>query len=155
MKQSLFLHHATQNDAAMLAALYQNCFGDNIWQESDFASRFDAPNIDIIIMKNKEDTPLGLLCYQYDLLPTPEAEIILIGTDKGFRRKNIGSMLLNALDTANQWQHIFLDVAVDNSAAINFYHKHGYMIYHRRKGYYQRAQGTRIDALLMKKSLKE
>ncbi|MCH9845426.1 MAG: GNAT family N-acetyltransferase [Alphaproteobacteria bacterium] len=160
MTESLFLSHAHKNDSFMLAALYQRCFGDTIWQASDFASRLDVAHIDTLIVKNKDNIPLGMLCYQYDLsqndlLMPPEAEIILIGTDKDFRRQGIASMLLNALDTAKQWHNIFLDVAEDNVAALNFYHKHGYIIYNRRKSYYQRADGTRIDALLMKKSLKE
>ncbi|MCH9853178.1 MAG: GNAT family N-acetyltransferase [Alphaproteobacteria bacterium] len=160
MKQSLSLHHATKNDAIMLAALYQRCFGDNIWQASDFAARLDVPNINTLIVKSKNTIPLGLLCYQYDLpqndlLMPPEAEIILIGTDKTVRRQGIASMMLNTLDTINHWHHIFLDVAEDNIAAINFYRKHGYIIYNRRKDYYKAVHGKRTDALLMKKSIKE
>ncbi len=158
MNATLSLYHihknADKNNANMLFELYQNCFGDTIWQASDFETRLEAPNSDTIIVQNADNKPLGFLCYQYISPPLPEAEIILIGADKTARRQGIASMLLGALDKANQWQTIFLDVAEDNHVALKFYHKHGYIIYHRRKGYYQQGRDTAIDSLLMKKSLK-
>ncbi len=161
------LYKAQKQHSSLLAQLYHSCFDNDIWQEKDFETKLNFPHILFLIAENNAKKPLGLLCYQYSLdnnqetKDNNEAEIILIGTHRKFTRKGIASHLLQGLqrgigltqatDKRIIWQNIFLDVAEDNLAAIALYHKHGYQTYGKRPCYYPRAQGKKIDALLMKK----
>jgi [ribosomal protein S18]-alanine N-acetyltransferase len=76
-----------------------------------------------------------------------EAEILNIAVDPSYRRRGVGSALLNAVcDQANGT--IFLEVAEDNTAAMALYRKLGFEPSGIRLGYY--AKGS-INAVVMKK----
>jgi len=77
---------------------------------------------------------IGFLSYT-DLDGT--IDILDIVVDENFRRKRIGTYLMNRLITNSKPDgSIFLEVAVDNSPAISLYEKFGFSVISTRKKYY-------------------
>ena len=76
-----------------------------------------------------------------------EAEIIKIGIDKSYQRKNYGSYVISEMKRIGI-KKIFLEVSVENVKAINFYLKNGFYKTGTRKGYYKQKDNTRVDAFI-------
>ena len=76
-----------------------------------------------------------------------EAEIIKIGIDKSYQRKNYGSNVISEMKKIGI-KKIFLEVSVENVKAINFYLKNGFYKAGTRKGYYKQKDNTRVDAFI-------
>jgi len=80
------------------------------------------------------------------------AHIITLDVAEGHRRSGIGSLLLNAAEknlTAQGVRTVFLETAVDNHAAVNFWSRHGYI----KEGILKRYYLGRIDGYEMRKKL--
>lgn len=84
-----------------------------------------------------------------------EAEILTIATHPDHRRGGRARGLLRKLP-----QHLpkttcdlFLEVASDNAAARALYASEGFAEVGSRKGYYRRAPGETVDALILRKAL--
>ena len=77
-----------------------------------------------------------------------EAEIIKIGIDKFYQRKNYGSQVISEMKRIGI-KKIFLEVSVENIKAINFYLKNGFYKAGIRKGYYKQKDNTRVDAFIL------
>jgi len=75
-----------------------------------------------------------------------EAELLNLGVDPEFRRQGVARALLAALSSVASGT-LFLEVAADNTAAIELYKKLGWQGIGVRPGYY--GQG-RVDAIVMK-----
>ena len=76
--------------------------------------------------------------------------ILMLAVSEKYRRKKIGSMLLNKFFEKTLEEHIkqiSLEVRVDNEKAIKFYQKHGFDIKDKIQKFYQNGE----DAYLMKK----
>lgn len=81
-----------------------------------------------------------------------ECEIITIAVDAAHQRKGIGRKLLAhaaAHAVREGAKKLFLEVAEDNFAATALYESAGFAEHGRRKGYYRRWHGRRVDALMM------
>ena len=81
-----------------------------------------------------------------------KGKIILIGVDKDYRNKGIGSKLLKRLlliFSLKGVNEVELEVRVSNSDAIKFYEKRGFKKKERISGYYEDGE----DAYIMVKSL--
>lgn len=81
-----------------------------------------------------------------------ECEVLTIATDAAYQRKGIGRKLLRhaiAYAAREKARKIFLEVAEDNHAARALYEAAGFAEHGRRKGYYRRWHGRRVDALLL------
>ena len=74
-----------------------------------------------------------------------EAEIIKIGIEKSYQRKNYGSYVISEMKRMGI-KKIFLEVSVENIKAINFYLKNGFYKTGIRKEYYKQKDNTRVDA---------
>lgn len=86
-----------------------------------------------------------------------EAELIMLAIDPPHQGCGHGRTLLRAFETrasALGAQRLFLEVAADNQSAIALYDSMGWHLNGRRKSYYARADGPKIDALLYEKTLK-
>lgn len=84
-----------------------------------------------------------------------EAHLARVAINPGFRRKNVGSYLLNYLIKDIRGKNIavvYLEVRRSNIAAKNLYLKHGFIIDGVRKNYYL---DENEDAILMSLPLKE
>lgn len=91
-----------------------------------------------------------------------ECEILTVIVAPDSRRGGIGRALLSAaLDKAVERgaKSAFLEVAVDNDAAISLYRDAGFVEIGRRRGYYRRAEeahsGGAVDALVMRRELRK
>lgn len=96
-----------------------------------------------------EDKVVGFLEYEV-LFDT--AEIFMIAVHKEFQGRKLGKMLMEFcvenLKTEGV-KYVYLDVATNNTKAIEFYKKHGFEVVYIRKNYYR--NGT--DAYVMKKDI--
>ena len=80
--------------------------------------------------------------------------IITIDVLEGARRSGTGSLLLVSVEDRLRQapcRGITLETAVDNTAAIAFYHRHQYSIVRTLRGYYSNG----MDALVMQKRLQK
>ena len=75
-------------------------------------------------------------------------EILLLYVDENYRRQKVASKLINSLEHYSDIENIFLEVSVENEAAIRLYTKLNFEIINVRKKYY-----NGIDAYIMKKKL--
>ncbi len=85
-----------------------------------------------------------------------EAELLTVAVHPDHQRQGLARDLLNTAEEILQEggvRQIHLEVAADNPGAIALYEALEYRISGRRKQYYRRAEGTRIDAVLMMKKL--
>ena len=83
-------------------------------------------------------------------------EILTLATVPDHQREGLAEKLLRfyeAQSPADRAQTWLLDVAEDNRNAIAFYKKLGFQVDGRRREYYKRLEGQRIDAILMSKPL--
>ena len=94
----------------------------------------DFRNILVYELDNKI---IGVLSY---LLIYDRVEIEYIVVDTEYKRKGIGSKLLNAVNLDNI-KNITLEVRESNKEAINFYKNNGFDIVTIRKNYYNNEDG--------------
>ena len=81
----------------------------------------------------------------------PELEILTIATAPDARRQGLANQLIAHAERKFGPSKTMLDVAADNVGAIAFYNSLGFLEDARRKGYYNRLEGQRVDAILMSK----
>lgn len=82
-----------------------------------------------------------------------EGEILTVGVDPPLRRSGLGRALIAATLAhlgARGARAVFLEVAMDNRAARALYRTSGFVEVGRRPGYYRRAHGEVMDALLLR-----
>lgn len=85
-----------------------------------------------------------------------EAELLTIAVDPMLRRGGLGRRLTTAFlaqAQQNGAESVFLEVAASNEAARALYAATGFTAAGRRRGYYQRPDGSREDALVLVRSL--
>lgn len=85
-----------------------------------------------------------------------EAEILSVGVIPGARRMGAGAaLLIKCFQEAQQLgaERLYLEVAEDNQGAIGLYHYLGFEQVGRRPQYYKKPNGTRVAALVMRKTL--
>lgn len=120
------------------------------WTIADYVDFGGSPERVLI---TDDDISQGLIAVQ---VAADEAEIINLGVVPNQRRKGLARELLMAAEICAVElgaRSMFLEVAVDNAAARALYDDSGYQEAGRRKGYYLRSDGNRMDALVLKKDL--
>ena len=81
-----------------------------------------------------------------------EYEILLIYVCKDFRKKGLGTELLNKIEKNNtRLKKIYLEVSKNNSMGISFYKKMKFIDMYTRKNYFL-IKNQKIDALVMVKT---
>lgn len=111
-------------------------------------SNFDKVNdIEELINNNKiigyydNNILVGFLIYEqiYEII-----DLLYIVVEPIYRRKNIGSKLLNYLIQNKEFKKIMLEVRCDNNSAIKLYKKFDFKIINIREKYY-----NNMDAYVM------
>ena len=141
---------ATPITAKALAALHALHFTPS-WSEDDFALHIERET-DRICTQFDDQTLIG---FSVCRVVAGQAEILTILIHPDYQGQGLGAELLREADEdckSRGADIIFLDVAVDNPAAISLYKKSGYTAYAKRPGYYRRADG-RVGAILFQKKL--
>lgn len=85
-----------------------------------------------------------------------EAELLTLAVAPETRRKGVGRALLTGFlaESARRGaEQAFLEVTEENDPALALYATGGFAQAGRRRGYYRRADGSALDALVMVRSL--
>lgn len=146
------IHPVGRGHSKILSELHKNCFAKG-WGYLEFESFFERAGVFAAIAYHKEKTPVGfVLCWLIDA----QCDLLSMGVLADFRRDGIGQMLLDyATENARSLgaSHMALEVNIHNKAARELYEAQGYEQFHIRKDYYSNADGSRADAICLKKAL--
>ena len=138
--------------AEALAAVHWRAFSPG-WSAAEITALLESPGV--FALKNDGETgPNGMiLCRAI----AGEAEILTLAVDPDVRRGGLGRALVEAaagLAVQAGADDMFLEVAVDNIAALRLYEAAGFERSGLRRGYYDRGEGVRVDAVVMRRDLK-
>ncbi|MBL9062350.1 GNAT family N-acetyltransferase [Tabrizicola sp.] len=132
-----------------LAALHARCFrSPPPWSAADFAG-FLADPLAFLLVEGDAGFLLGRAV-------AGEAELLTLAVAPESRRRGLARQLvmrflyqarLRGADAA------FLEVSVENAAAIALYESLGFTRSGLRRGYYRTPEGDRIDAVVMARAL--
>ena len=140
---------ATVEAVAAIEAVIQR---QDSWNNQTLNELLEQDSIQLMIMNNRaNDEVVGYCLYQ---VLFEQAEILRIGTHPDYQRQRIASQIfaeLNEVLETQQVEALLLEVRADNTAAIALYEQQGFMLIHRRKGYYQLGLQSAIDALIMQR----
>lgn len=144
-------------DAPVLAALHAACFPDEPWDTQALRRLMAMPGaFAVLALEGTEvdaPTPLGFVLGRR---AADEAEILSLGVLPGARRRGVGSSLVAAgceAAAAAGARRLHLEVAADNEPARRLYARAGFAEAGRRPGYYERADGSSVDAVLLARDL--
>lgn len=145
------IHPVGRGHAKALSELHKSCFAKG-WGPLEFESFFERAGVFAAIAYS-DKTPVGfVLCW----LIEDQCDLLSMGVLADYRRDGVGQMLLDyALETAAHMgaKHMALEVNVNNSAAQQLYEAQGFEKFSVRKDYYSNADGTRADAICLRKPL--
>ncbi|SLN23841.1 GNAT family N-acetyltransferase [Roseisalinus antarcticus] len=131
-----------------LAALYAAAFDDTQpWTPRDFSDLLASPGV--FLLGDARAILLGRAI-------AGEAELLTLATHPAQRRKGLARALIDAFHAearSRDASDAFLEVAADNAPARALYVASRYREAGRRKGYYRRATGPAVDALLLRQVL--
>ena len=131
--------------ADLMTVLHARCF-EMPWKKEDFSDLLRLP------------TTKGLICEKGMIVCSicgEDAEILTLCVLPEFRRQGIASKMIQKMcEYMKNFQVVsfFLEVNVNNIAAVKLYEKCGFEKIGMRKNYYKTKQG-RQDALILKKKL--
>ncbi len=121
-----------------IASLHALCFPDAAWSKDSFETLLDQPMVHLVTVEH------GFLVAT---IIHPEAEILTLCVHPDHRRQGKAGLLLRLL--AQDVDSMFLEVAADNTPALEMYRGEGFVETGRRTGYYARPGGAAVDALTM------
>jgi ribosomal-protein-alanine N-acetyltransferase len=137
--------------AALLADIHAQAF-DTPWSIEQLARSLDGPGA-FAVMAGSDGLAQGFVIAR---AMAGEAEIITLAVRPTARRQGLGRALMDAaIATALAFGAtvMWLEAAVDNEPAVALYLSMGFETTGRRKHYYARSDGPRIDALIMRRVL--
>jgi ribosomal protein S18 acetylase RimI-like enzyme len=136
-------------DFEALYKLDQSCFPRGIaYSKSTLRYYLALPSAQCLLAVDEDDIA-GFILSELD---GPLAHIITLDVAEAHRRSGVGSLLLNAAEKnlfAQGIRIVFLETAVNNHAAVNFWSRHGYV----QEGILKRYYLNRIDGYEMRKAL--
>ena len=141
----------TSADSEVLSAFGADAFVES-WPAASLAGLLESPGAFGLLMDDA-DGPRGVVVVQ---AAGGEAEILTVIVRPDARRRGFGRALVEAATAeaaARGAGALYLEVAVDNAPARGLYGALGFGEVGRRKGYYTRENGPRIDALILKREL--
>ena len=151
--QSTKMSFSTVGPAAakILAEIHGESF-DIAWTETAFSEMLATPGTQAIIMSS-HNNPAGFALYRK---AADEAEILTLCTHPALRQKGHAKSLVQHMVKLLQndgVKSLFIEVAVSNHAALALYAAGGFIKSGVRQKYYGHSDGTREDALVMRKGL--
>ena len=145
------LIRATAAQCAAMADAHAQAFADKSWREDEFEDLLDGEGIYGFLAEGSD--PLGVILCR---VAAGEMEVLTLGVTPDARRRGVARALLAAaLPVARDLgaEAVFLEVAVDNDAAIALYEQLGFRKAGLRKAYYDRRPAGFVDALVMRLDL--
>ena len=137
--------------AKLLAEIHGESF-ETRWSEPSFSEMLAVPGTQAILVSS-QNNPVGFVLFRK---AADEAEILTICTRPAFRKKGYGKLLMQHFESVlrkDDVKSLFIEVAVSNHAALALYASSGFEKAGTRKNYYERGDGRREDALIMRKGL--
>lgn len=126
-------------------------FGTEAWSRSSYLAELADTRRRHYVAAEAEDGEL--LGWAGVLVIGPDAEVMTVGVVPAARRQGIGRLLVaDLLEHARQHgaKQVFLEVRVDNPAALALYEAEGFTRLGIRRGYYA---GGRVDGVTMGRAL--
>ena len=145
------LIRATAAECEAMAAVHAEAFPAS-WREDEFEDLLEGQGIYGFLATGK-GSPLGVILCR---VAAGEMEVLTIGVARDARRRGVARALLAAAvppARALEAVEAFLEVAVDNEAAIALYEGLGFRRSGLRKAYYNRGAEGFMDALVMRLDL--
>ena len=137
--------------AKLLAEIHGESF-DTQWTETAFRELLNSPGTNAILVSS-QNNPTGFVLLRK---AADEAEILTICTRPAFRQKGHAKALVQHMESLlknDGVKSLFIEVAISNHAGLALYKSCGFTQAGTRKNYYERGDGTREDALIMRKGL--
>ena len=136
-----------------LADLHGRCFAKG-WSHLEFESFFERSGVFAAMAYHPAHAGVGyVLCWVIE----DQCDLLSMGVLADSRRDGVGLMLLDyALENAAMLgaKSMVLEVNINNTAAQALYEAQGFEKFSVRKAYYSNADGSRADAICMRKLLK-
>ncbi|BBK39719.1 N-acetyltransferase GCN5 [Allostella sp. ATCC 35155] len=138
---------AGPSDAGWLALLHGRCFPAEPWHATEWEVLLRQPGVRVAATVDGGQ-PAGFILTRH---AADEAEILSLGVLPECRRSGAGRRLLEDALTALPVPvaTVFLEVAVDNPAALALYAGAGFRPVGRRPAYYRTNRGA-VDALMLR-----
>jgi [ribosomal protein S18]-alanine N-acetyltransferase len=147
------LRRATAADAQDCATLHAQMF-EPAWDHASFASMLSHPAaLGLVAHGSAQAQSVGFVLGQ---VAADEAEILTLAIHTEARRQGIATRLVEALaETAGAAgaRVLYLEVAVDNAAALALYRKLRFVERGRREGYYVGSGARLVDAVTFARAL--
>ncbi|THD54957.1 GNAT family N-acetyltransferase [Phenylobacterium sp.] len=146
------LIRSTPAECTAMAAVHAEAF-DKPWRDDEFEDLLDGEGIYGFLALAGDGAPLGVILCR---VAAGEVEVLTLGVAIVGRRRGVARALLAAaLPTARDMgaAEAFLEVAIDNAAAIALYDTAGFRRSGLRKAYYDRRPVGFTDALVMRLDL--
>ena len=137
--------------AKLLAEIHSESF-DTKWDEAAFSEMLASPGTSAILLSS-QDNPTGFVLFRK---AADEAEIITICTRPAIRQRGHAKSLMQHMEVLlrkDGMKSLFIEVAISNLAGLALYRSCGFTQAGVRKNYYERSDGRREDALIMRKGL--
>jgi ribosomal-protein-alanine N-acetyltransferase len=141
----------THAHVEQLVPYERELFGTEAWSAASYHAELADTSSRYYVAV--EDAVGQLLGWGGVLVAGDQAEILTVGVVPAGRRQGLARAMLSALyaEAARRGAHeLFLEVRVDNTAAIALYLAEGFVELGRRRGYYEHG---RVDALVMRRPL--
>lgn len=137
------VRRASREDIPALCALERECFSEP-WSERGFEDFFA---LDYTAAFAAVDDGSGdIVGYAGMYLSGGDGDITNIAVTESFRRKGVGSALIDALKSVPGIERLLLEVRESNTAARTLYEKRGFSVDGIRKNFYS---SPRENAVLM------
>ena len=137
--------------AKLLAEIHSESF-DTKWDEAAFSEMLASAGTSAILLSS-QNNPTGFVLFRK---AADEAEIITICTRPAIRQRGHAKSLMRHMEVhlkKDGVKSLFIEVAISNLAGLALYRSCGFTQAGVRKNYYERSDGTREDALIMRKGL--
>ncbi|WP_370931762.1 ribosomal protein S18-alanine N-acetyltransferase [Bartonella sp. DGB1] len=148
-KSPFIICHSSVHEAKQMSQIHTQLFQE-AWDEIAFSNFLQNPNL-IAFSSYHLTEPSKIIGFVLTQFITDEAEILSFGIDHNYHKQGLGYKLLqHNIDYLGKkkCRKIFLEVDVNNTAAINLYTKCGFLEKGCRKDYYQHSN-SRSDALIL------
>ncbi len=140
---------ASPDRASSLATMHAELFSPP-WDQKAIQALLEHPfAASLVAIAGQTREPAGFIIGQ---IPGDEAEILSVGVVGSWQRSGLGRRLVEGLIRAAQRaeaRRIFLEVAVDNEAALRLYQALDFQRVGKRPRYYQRGAGVAVDAYIL------
>lgn len=114
------------------------------WDATEFADLLGKPGV--ILCGDARSFLVGRVV-------AGEAEVLTVATHPDFQRQGLAAKCVEMFLSSVRADAVFLEVSAENEAAKALYFNVGFTEAGRRKAYYATPDGTRTDALILRKSL--